>query len=235
LILLALPLVVFGTCGAYRAELEIPVRSAIVSVLPGVGDQQLKLGAAYQRQRDFAAAETAYRAAIVTDPSWAIAHHNLGLVLGRQARLGDAEASFRRALELEPKLRPSAVALGNLLIAQRRRDEAEEVIRSALAPAPDAPELKNLLARALLAGSPDEAQVAEAVRQASEAVRQTRFRNANPLVTLAHALAAQQRFNRAVRLLERAEQMESVRQNPVLARQIDRDLRDYRAFRRKPD
>jgi TolB-like protein len=51
---------------------------------------------------DWAAAETALRNAIALDPSYALAHRNLGIVLSHAGRHEEARAAVRRGRELDP-------------------------------------------------------------------------------------------------------------------------------------
>lgn len=227
--LFALPLALFAYGGTHRADFEVPMREAIVALAPGDAGQQLKLGFAYQRERRLDDAESAYRAAVAAGEPSGLAYHNLGVALARRGDAQRAIDAHRAALLSDPALQPSSIALANLLITERRGPEAVDVLRAAARLDADAPELQSALSRALLASSPNPAQVAEAVAQAGRAVEATRSNEAHPLLTLAHALAAQQRFKRAIAVLERARQVESG--DSELARRIERDLRAYRAIR----
>jgi tetratricopeptide (TPR) repeat protein len=231
--LFAAPFALFAYSGTHRADFEIPMREAIAQIAPGDASQQLKLAFAYQRAGAFDDADAAYMAALAAGETSGLAHHNLGTSLARRGQAERAIDSHRAALIADPTLAPSSIALANLLIADQRGPEAVEVLRAAGRHDGDSPGIQSALARALLASSPDAAQVAEAVAQSSRAVTTTGFNETPPLLTLARALAAQQRFNRAIHVLERAQQIEAGR-NPALSQQIERELRAYRAVLRPP-
>ena len=221
---------VLAACGIYRDEFEIPMRSEIVRWMPDASRQQLKLAAAYFERDRFEEAEVTYRKLLRSDDSLAIAHHNLAMVLVRRGHDDEAIESYRRALIRDPELRESSVALTPLLVFHGHDVEAQTVARAALEHDPDSPEIQSALASALLAGSPSASQIDEAVALARRAAEQTGFGVANPLIALAEGRAAEQRFDLAVRLLERAKVLEAVRRNPKLAGRIDRDLERYRAL-----
>jgi Flp pilus assembly protein TadD len=56
----------------------------------------------YYRDRDFAAAETAFQKAITLQPEWSWPHNNLGSALYKLGRKTEARKSFDKAMQLDP-------------------------------------------------------------------------------------------------------------------------------------
>jgi len=73
-----------------------------VAADPALWRAQLGLGQIADHDRDWTAAETAYRAALNPRPH-AAAHNNLGLSYTRQRRYGEAIAQFQASLALKPE------------------------------------------------------------------------------------------------------------------------------------
>lgn len=125
---------------------------------------------------DGAAAESAFRAAILLAPWVAAPHVNLGLLLAQRAARDEAGQHYRTALALDPAQIQAYLHYGALLAAQKRFHEAEAIYRQALALDPRAgatlSNLGVLLAcvqrepeaeacyRAALAATPDHANAA---------------------------------------------------------------------------
>ncbi len=65
-----------------------------------------------QRLNDYPTAEREYHEVLASEPEFAEAHMNLGLVYQLQNRLGDAMAEFRRALKIKPALTGANFFLG---------------------------------------------------------------------------------------------------------------------------
>ena len=145
----------------------------------------------------------------------------------RQGRSEDAIHELDLAIEKDPTRYDSALLLGNLLIQARRLDAAEQVLRGALEQAPENPGVNEALARTLLMEDSDAAGVAEAAHLALTASRATNFEHASAIVTLAQALAAQQRYDRAIALLNKARGTPEIQTNPKLQRRILRLIRQY--------
>lgn len=82
---------------------------------PAANWEALSLEAVLQdEQGEYAAAESAHRAALALEPDRSSLHNNLGYNLLSQGRVDDSVAEFRRALELDPK---SQIAHNNLGVA----------------------------------------------------------------------------------------------------------------------
>ena len=72
---------------------------------------------------DYAGGEREYRRAIELDPTYELAHHNLGVMLCRTGRPTEGMAELRRALELEPFSTVVNRLYGEILIYSRRYEE----------------------------------------------------------------------------------------------------------------
>jgi outer membrane protein OmpA-like peptidoglycan-associated protein/tetratricopeptide (TPR) repeat protein len=82
----------------------------------------------YQGQRDFAAAEKAYKKLLKKAPNFVEAHLQLGGLYQGTARPDLAHASFKKAAEIAPDYNPKVyLALGNL--AMQKEDYAEAAAR----------------------------------------------------------------------------------------------------------
>jgi Flp pilus assembly protein TadD len=86
-----------------------------------------------------AAAEAAFRQALVLDPHAAEVHANLGYLLEQEGRWHEAEQAYRKAIARQPWQLQVRLNLGAMLAAGKRFDEAEAVYREALCIDPTAP------------------------------------------------------------------------------------------------
>lgn len=87
--------------------------------------------------RDFAAADTAFRRAIALDPNLAIAHRRHSMALAAVGRLAEAERAVRRAIALEPSALDLRGDLLEILLAARRNRHAAAEAGLTLSLAPD--------------------------------------------------------------------------------------------------
>ncbi|MEL6347282.1 MAG: sulfatase-like hydrolase/transferase [Myxococcota bacterium] len=87
-------------------------------------------------ERDFAAAEAAYRELLEKEPQMAEARMALGRALSAQGKETDAEQVYREALAMYPKSTVLRVNLANSLAAQDRQAEGLEEMRQVLAQVP---------------------------------------------------------------------------------------------------
>ncbi|MEZ2312032.1 tetratricopeptide repeat protein, partial [Paraburkholderia sp. RCC_158] len=78
-------------------------------------------------------AETYWRHAIQSNPEYASAHNNLGVLLKQLKRLPEAELAFRQALGVSPRYAEAHSNLGALLYDLGHLEEAEASCRQALA------------------------------------------------------------------------------------------------------
>lgn len=127
----------------------------------GVGDAWLALGRLEEQEGQAAAAESAYRSAVVADDS---VRNNLRLAqfLQRSARIADAEAVLRRVDAKQPR---SPSALADFLLVTGRAEAAANIYQGVLPAAAD----KALVARSIEArispGSADSESAARAARR----------------------------------------------------------------------
>jgi len=135
-----------GARGAGRSSEAIPVLAAFVKRSPAANVWN-ELGLLYDETGDRAAAEQAFRQALVLEPISGRAHNNLGYNLLMQNKPEAAEAEFRRALESNPKF---ATAHNNLEIILARRGEIEAARQQFRLAAADAATAHNNLAVVLL-------------------------------------------------------------------------------------
>jgi len=136
--------------------------------------------------RQWEAAETAAREALIAQPECALAHRTLGFALGRQGSWEAALAALRRAVELDPGDSLGRLATASLWIMQATPLPALEVMASlaeSRSQALLAGAAEWLVGQSLIATEPPAA--ARRFRQASE-----HFRSADPSQAPAGAMAA---------------------------------------------
>ncbi len=116
-------------------------------------------GVACRALRRYGEAETHYRAAISLDPSFAIAHANLGNVLDLLEKTEDAEQALRQAVSLNPETPDAQYNLACVLTKLERPDQALPLFQSLSAVAPERWDVLTNLGVTLLAlGELDEAE-----------------------------------------------------------------------------
>jgi tetratricopeptide (TPR) repeat protein len=91
-----------------------------------------------------------FREAIQLRPSFAVAHHNLGVALADSGKSHDAIASFREAIRLNPDYSDAYYNLGILLNQSGKSREALETLSVAHRLRPNHPETLNNLGLALI-------------------------------------------------------------------------------------
>lgn len=77
---------------------------------------------------DWAAAETAFRAAIVLEPTHAEAWNELGYALRNQRRYGESLDAYHEALRLRPEFPEALEYLGEAYVKMGRVDDARRVL-----------------------------------------------------------------------------------------------------------
>jgi tetratricopeptide (TPR) repeat protein len=98
---------------------------------------------------DLDGAIACYQKAIDLDPTFNLAHNNLGYSLAAKGDLDGAIACYQKALELDPKLAQAWGATGMTLLTQGRYAEAREATRRALALLPSSHPLRRTVAQQL--------------------------------------------------------------------------------------
>jgi Flp pilus assembly protein TadD len=150
-------------------------------------------------QGDVDGAEALYREAIALDPANATAHANLGYVLALRELHDEAIAEAEEGLALEPDRSAPWAHMGMSLIATGRVNDGLEALSRAVRLDPKNHFAWDAMGRTLLAlGRLDEAEIAWASAVAGKPDDE------DLLISLATALAAQDRTFEAVRVLHRA-------------------------------
>lgn len=98
----------------------------VLAIEPTHAAAHINLGTLYYNRRDFAKAETYYRAAVAADPRYALAYFDLGNVLDETGRIEDAAQAYRTALQLAPTY---ADAHYNLALAYERLGQPRRALR----------------------------------------------------------------------------------------------------------
>lgn len=94
----------------------------------------------FLHDRDFAAAEEAFRRALELDPGYVPAHRLYAFMLSALGRHGEAVAEAERALELDPYSLQAHRDLGEILLLARRYDQVIDRMRATLTLDPDFPD-----------------------------------------------------------------------------------------------
>jgi tetratricopeptide (TPR) repeat protein len=143
--------------------------------------------------------------ALQLDPNFYRAHINLGIMLAKREDLDKAIEHFFRVIQLKPKL---AKVHHNLALALFSKGDIEGTIkhyRESLRLEPYSPETLHGLSWILATSSePTYRDGAEALVLAKRACELTKYRNPEPLITLAAAYAEVGHFSEAVRTIQKA-------------------------------
>jgi tetratricopeptide (TPR) repeat protein len=112
--------------------------------------EALTLAVQYHLAGNLHVAEQLYQQIVQADPTYAEAHHLLGVVAALTGRHAQAITSIRQALLLKPDLPEAHCYLGMLLADEGKEDEAVSHWRQALVARWDYPEAHNNLGNALV-------------------------------------------------------------------------------------
>lgn len=107
------------------------------------------LGNVYCVEQDWPRGIAEYRKCLALDPRLAPAWYALGVAYQRQGMLDSALTQYQRVLQLDPLHVPALKGSGGILLEEKKFGLAEGYFRRALAIAPQDPELKSGLVRAL--------------------------------------------------------------------------------------
>jgi tetratricopeptide (TPR) repeat protein len=156
-------------------------------------------GALRLAQGDLDGAEALFREAIALDPASATAHANLGYLLAVRGHHREAIDQAEEAIALDPQRSAPWAHLGMSCVATGRVDDGLSALARAVRLDPENHFAWDAMGRTLLAlERPDEAEVAWASAVAAKPD------DVDLLISLATALAAQDRTAEALRVLHRA-------------------------------
>lgn len=187
-----------------RNEEALERYEAALELRPRLPEGEFAVGFALARLGRTCQAEKRYRRALTMRPDFAAAWINLGSLLREEGREAEAEAALQRAVELRPDLISGWVNLALLERDRRRLEAAEANLRRALALNPN--QVETLVAWCQLrAAERDAAGAREWMRWAIE--RNSEFDEAVNMHGI--VLHLEGRFEEAVRVFERAEQLGS--------------------------
>jgi predicted Zn-dependent protease len=173
----------------------------------------LLLGDAKDARHDWPSAETAYRAALVSDPGVPRGHYSLGRILFKQRRYDEAAAALDRELATDPSYSPALRYRAELELDRGQAAAAEAFLERLITTAPEDPQGWRLFGRTRL----DQNKPAEAVALLERA---TKLAPADPAV---HYL-----FGRA---LSEAGRADEAARAFALATELNQRVRDALASR----
>ena len=203
---------------------------AALQLRPGSVETLVGLGFALVRLAQLDEAEARFREAADRRPDHAQAFRGLGMTFAARNEPAEAEKYLTQSLALNPRDATAHRELGTLLLEGGQHARALQHFRSVVELAPQAaPGWER--AAWVMATTPDTAlrDGAQAVRLAERAVQLTRATLAEPLDTLAAALAESGRFPEAVATAEKALEIALAQNHQALAAQIRQRLEQYRA------
>ena len=136
-----------------------------LALAPDLAATHLAIGFSdYWGKQDYAAALTAFAAALKSQPNDVDALAATGYVLRRQGHFDAASNAMQKALSLDPRNTALAFELGTTYMLMRRYPEAERMSRRALALDPDNVRAKLQYSNAILYASGDVARALAAVQ-----------------------------------------------------------------------
>ncbi|MEO5350588.1 MAG: tetratricopeptide repeat protein [Magnetococcus sp. YQC-3] len=109
----------------------------VLRIKPDWAEASSNLGNILKDQKQFDAAESAYRNALLVKPDYAEVYSNLGNLLRDQGRCDESAESYQRALRIKPDNAEAHYNFGMLQYALEQFSEAEESYKSALRIKPD--------------------------------------------------------------------------------------------------
>lgn len=220
-----------------QVEQAITHFRASLQYYPNNAQAHGNLGKALTQVHKLADAETELRRAIALKAQEPEFHHSLAYALGGQGKTEEALTQLRQAADLDHTI-GGRLELANMLHKLRRDREAVIEYRRALNAQPDSTEVLNNLAWILATSGDDSVRNgADAVALAEKACRQTQFKEAMPLGTLAAAYAEAGRFDNAAATAEKAADLAARSGNDQFAainRQLLQLYRSGKAYHETP-
>jgi tetratricopeptide (TPR) repeat protein len=217
----------YGGLGRYNDEIDACMQA--IKIKPDNAIAYNNLGIAYGLLGQFNRAIEAGEQAVRIKPDYAKAYYNLASAYCQVGRYNEAAESYIKAINFEPDYAPAYCDLGYLYGVIGKYNEAIDCYRKAMQLKPDWPLPMAGLAK-ILATHPDinKRNIAEAIKLAERAAELTKYQNTVILDTLATAYAAGGQFDKAVKTAEKALSSALAEHNEVLARQIRRQLENYK-------
>ncbi|HIJ64309.1 MAG TPA: tetratricopeptide repeat protein [Candidatus Hydrogenedentes bacterium] len=185
------------------------------------------LGVRLRGQRDFEAAETAFRRAIEFDPDWSWPYDGLGYVLYSLGKPEECEANLRKAIALEPSWSRGHNDLSVVLRMQGRFLESAECARRAVELDPRSLAAHNTLGNVLVS--------LERFDEAAETYQKAIALNPEhptPYYNIACMKSLEGKPDEAVQFLEKAIAIDSIFREEAADDADFEPIRDTDAFRR---
>ncbi|MSR67756.1 tetratricopeptide repeat protein [Candidatus Peribacteria bacterium] len=164
---------------------------------------KVNLAAAFVRKKNFAEAETIYRAVMLSDPEIADSAYGLGQIEQKQGKLVEAVSWYRKTIETNPQYLNAYNNLGGVYLQLNDWSNAEVILRKAIELKPDFVESSYNLALALkMLGQNDESELF--LRK----VIAVNANDADSLSTLAVLLYERKAIDEAAQTLKKALQID---------------------------
>ena len=195
---------------------------------PDTAEARWHLGAIHGRAGRFDEARALFAEALARDPHSPESHVGLADTLVVEGRLGDAVEHYRAAAAVETQSAGVMFRLADALVELGRYEQAIETYRREIRRGDPGPERLNKVAW-LLATCPDVRfrDCGEAIAIAEDVCRQTQYRHAIAMDTLAAGYAECGRISDAVKTARRAVELASSQGNTAAAESIGERLRMY--------
>ncbi len=191
---------VLGLCvESTRSAEALAAWEKAAALAPGQPEAHFRIGDLHRREGDYGLAAAAYRRALACGPGHPVLLNNLGLALQAQGDLAAAERSYREAAERQPAMLEAIANLAGVLQQQGRFTDAIPWYERAVALSPRAATLWAGLGTC-------QHRVGDYARARASFGRALEYGGDDPkaMVNMASMLLAEQRYDEAQPLLERA-------------------------------
>jgi tetratricopeptide (TPR) repeat protein len=203
---------------------------AALHIDPDYAEAHNNLGTIFVDQGKVSEAITEYTAALRIKPDSEKAHYNLGNALLQQGKISEAIRQYEQVLRITPDDAEAHYSLGDALLELGKVSEAIAQYRELLRSKPDFPTALYKLAWILATdGNANLRNAGEAVQLAERLCAITGYQQAAALDALAAAYAEDGRFDDAIRVAQKAIELENAAGQQELAQRIQERLKLYRA------
>lgn len=114
-----------------RQDEAIPLLKKYLDKYPDDPTAWVGLGLGYEDQKNFPEAQKAFESALKSDPKFAEAEYQLGVITEVSGNSAAASQHYERALQMEPNHVPALTKLGKLYLESGQYQKAQEVLLKA--------------------------------------------------------------------------------------------------------
>jgi len=213
-----------------QPEQAIQLYRTALDLEPNLIQARINLAAALAHAEQYDEAIAAYNDILLHRPRWARIYCDMGEVCCRASRFRQAVSYFSQAVSLDETNITYRVRLADVLLQLGEINDAQHLYYAAAKTAPDRLDVLCKLAL-LLAMSQDQQLSSEATRFAKQACMLTGYDNPGVLDVLAVTLAADEKFDEAVKTAQKAIQLAREKGDESLLKRIEQRLALYQTGR----